>query len=523
MGVSSKLAKKASSEYQRSIQDKNGAWNLYREAMKFIYPNESVWESDGSSHDKTFGVYDSNAAKAAHKLSNRIITLLTPQGYHWADLTIKHLENPKESEKKILKTWIKKVFQVLEDSNFYFDEGPAVKNLIVGTAAMQMNYTGDPKRPVRFKSIPLKNLYFTEDAYSRVKNVFYKIERIRKQEILQLWPKAKVENIGDREEITAVEATIFEPGPNGWDGKFHYIVTRDENFEHILYSEELDRFNWIVPRWEKFNNNSSWGCGQPLKVLSAIINLNDGKKGLKEAGRLQVKPPLLGWGKPEIIRNARFKPETVTYLGQSQGMANVAPLNTSISLQAEMYNTEDDKTLIEEMFFSDYLGRVTETSVRTATEIEIRMREFYEVFEPVYSRLQEEFLKPIIMGIFNILVDIGEIDLTELDLEGAEFEPVYKNKLTQNQENQELQKFNMCVQNMVEILGLQKTQARLDAMKVGDFLFDSYKVDLKRVAAGEKEAKKRIAEVEQQEQAAANPGAGGIMPEGPAPIMGPGG
>lgn len=444
-----------------------------------------------SGEDLSRNVYDNTGLQQSTNLTNRLISMLMPPGLGWGEVEI---SEKSMDLKKLLQEYTKNTADVIEDSNLYKECQAYVRNLTIGTGCIRLLYTGNEKRPIRFKHVPLNNLLFTEDGNGRPNYVFYNEMDMSADRIGHVWgADAKPDwELTTKKNIR--ENVIFEADSDGEGGKYHYFVCTD-GYEEFFHYDVMDRNPFIITRWDKLPNNSSWGFGPALQCLSHMINANDGVYQKKIAGLLSIRPPLLGYGEATVFQNLSFVPGRVSFMG-ADGQNRVMPLQTSINPQIEYYAVEEDRQAIQESFYSDYISRMPETGVRTATEWTLRYREFMEVFSPNYGRLETEMLEPIFMGVYGILLDINYKEMSREKLSDKKVMVNFQNKLTENDNANEIESITNFYVSMSQLVGADMVQANVKIAEFFERMSDLYGID-KELLYKKEEAQQRTAQAEQ--------------------------
>lgn len=497
--VDERIKQLAKYEYSDAQTDKSQIWWMYEAAMATFFV------TDMNRKDE-----DSYGVRAKNKLVNRLISMLNPGDYNWGLFEPPRGVPATEPDKKLLQNNTEVIFNRLQEySNFEIENFKFMANLTIGTAAMRRDIMGDLGSPVRYRNVPLKNLYISEGALSKVQHVFYENKGLSISKVRELWPDANLEGFEENQrELDIIEGTIYDSKTK----KYHYLVSKGSTFEEIIYSEEMDETNWLVARWGSFENNSSWGVGPGIEVVLEALSLRKKKQNLRVAGDLNVRPPLKGYGDRALITRAKFGAGDTTYVGKSRGQADFEPLITTLGADLDIYNVENHQKLIDDAFYAQYLPDLSDVKNVTATAIQALRSEFRQIFEPVYTRVIKEYLKPILLDYFNIMdrAKIGGVDKSQLSWieQNPNLGVRFKNMLTMTQDNEELERLNLFLGNVNESLGANYNAAFLKGEEAYQRYIDLYHTD-RKLFYNVDEAKENMQKIIQQSQEAAQAMQGG--------------
>jgi hypothetical protein len=477
--VSPKIIELAKIKKRIAQKHRDNVWGLIELAMSFTSPNESTIKDDTSQsthNDKTKATYDSTAIVESSKLSKKLVNMFFPSSIQYAGLSTNTNENAQV--KDTIQKYGEITYKMLITSNLDKEVLNYIQNWsTIGTGALRMIYTGDPISPIRFKHLPLKNLMFAEDGFSRPNHVFFTNPQMTIDQIKQVWnSKYNFDGLNEEEEMDVMESVYFET-TTGLEGKYHYIVS-DTTYERIYHYAELDYNPFIVTRYKRFTDGSVWGCGEALNCLTNIININITRRLIRILGKKLIKPALMGWGDRDIISKLKFELGKVTYGGTLNSTHFEPVMNGTPNV--ELITVDKDEQTIKQTFYSDYMSQVANDSgVRTAYEWSLRHKEFMDVFSPNYSMFEAEGLKPIFLNSFNILLSFGYKGMDAEYIADKNVETVFKNKLTDNNNFEKIEKFDSCFSHVAKLYGIAVALMSANVPNGVELLYDLYDVDRK--------------------------------------------
>ncbi|MGL5051026.1 MAG: portal protein [Fusobacteriaceae bacterium] len=434
--------------YDKAKIYKDGVWEVYKEAMQYGLPNESDVVGDVSLKNPD-GLYDSTAMIENGKLARKQVNMILPTNIQWGGLKTDMEGTGNSQDVETLQSYGNNVYKVLINSNLNKESMGFFLNLGVGTACMRMTYTQDMKRPVKFSNIPLPNFSFLEGTSGEVQITFVETQKLRLDQLVGMFPEAPLNGMSADEEYKIME-TVVPSDKN--IGTYEYIVTLN-GFDEELTRVELKYNPFVVCRAIK-SGSSIWGNGVLVNVLPNIRNLNNSKYLKRVVGKAGIKPALAFEGDQEHYGKINFELGKMFYMGQ-RGVNSITPINIANDVNIELMNIEDDIKQIRDGMFSSYISNLDMGGVqpKSSTEWNIRHSEFLEIFSANYNMVEEEFLIPIFMNTLYILSELSYNEMDSSIIDNEEISPVFFNKLTENYKQENIEKLNGMLGNLMNIMG----------------------------------------------------------------------
>jgi hypothetical protein len=150
------------------------------------------------------------------------------------------------------------------------------------------------------------------------------------------------------------------------------------------------------------------------------------------------------------------------------------PLPDSSNPQFAQMTILDLRNQINNLLFADPLGPV-EGPAKTATELALRQQNLAQKIGPLFTRLQQEFLWPVIDNAMYILDNSGI--LPKPKLKGLELKFKYKSPLALSKGQQDMAVLTQYIQLMQGIFGPEVTQLMLNQEKTPYVLAQMLQVD----------------------------------------------
>lgn len=291
----------------------------------------------------------------------------------------------------------------------------------------------------------------------------------------------------------------------GYDRKWCSMYIDLEN-EHIMEVVELDRFEYIIPRWamagSQYAHSPAVMTALPDARLIQAISLT-----LLEAGERYVRPPMLAM--EEVIRSdIQLFSGGVTWVDSSmleqKGLDHaLRPLNQDKAAYPVGFQIHDDtRAAIAEAF---YLNKLTLPPLRghdmTATEVRERVQEYIRQALPLFEPLEDEYNGALCENTFELLFQYGAFgprsDIPQ-SLRNQEVRFEFETPLKDAEDSEKAAHFDELVIRLTESMNVDKTLlAEVDFHKAfreaaegsgapSDWLFS------------ENEATKRVDQMQQQ-------------------------
>ncbi len=412
---------------------------------RFYRPKEQQGEQ------KNARIYDTTGVEATQTFVSKMHNSMTPPQVQWGFLELATEEAEAGDEKaiqeyqRVLDVYMRRLFHYIHISNFdviinecYFDQA-------IGTSCIVANY-GTDKEPLIFDSIPLNNLSILESATGRVHSWFRKWEDILISEIKVKWRKAeltpemkrKMEDDPSAKVSCVHEGVLHIPG----EAKpFIYCVVYENN---LLFSEPLESNPGIVWRFQK-TNGETWGRGPCMNALPSMASLNEIAKIELASANLNTFRPYMGFSDAVFNPHTfKLKPFTVIPIAPLAAGANppLMPLPDSSNPQFAQLMIQDLRNQVKHLLFNEASDSPT-IQPDSATEVMRNQQDLAQKIGPLFARLQQEFLWPLIERCAYILDKTGILQKPKIDNRYIKFE--YKSPLAASQGLQEVQKVQQLI------------------------------------------------------------------------------
>lgn len=430
---------------------------------KFWRPQEQQGEMRGAR------VYDTTAIEGAKTFVSKLHTAMTPPQTQWAFLNLSDeyeagSQMEAEEAQKELDTYMQKLFKYIHGSNFDVVINECYFDLAVGTSCLVINQYTD-KQPLLFTSVPMDKLAIEEAMTGRIESWYRNWENVKINEITKRWPKATIpaelkrETAQDSNAVVRLvyEGVMYVPTDAM---PYCYVVSTDSN---ILYSEYFDVNPGIVWRFQK-TNNDVFGRGPVMDALPSIISLNELARIELASANLNVFKPYMGFS-DAVFNPHTFKLQPMTVIPiapiGAQGQVPLIPLPDTSNPQFAQLTVADLRMQIRSLLFSD--SPIPDSGSKqpaSATELMINRQELAQRIGPLFSRLQQEFLWPVVDRCMYILDKMGILPRPRFKEKEIQFN--YKSPLALAEGQQQIARFTQYFQLLQGVAGPEYAQLYLN-------------------------------------------------------------
>jgi len=466
----------------RSVADQ---WiSLHEACSHYAVPGRNLfyWTQQTQGAQKNSKVYDTTLIAATRKFVSKVLNAITPPQMVWAKL--KAGESIDEEFKEHLNVELQKrtdiIFNFLHKSNFDLANHESLYDAAIGTGNLICN-EGPDDDPLRWSAPSLARVAIEESASGIIESQYRWWDQIRIDEIMALWPNAKLTNEMEmlyKQDPNAnvkmlIEGCIEVGKDMGSKGKFVYIVMHENQ---LLIEEWCDSSPWITYRWSK-NSNEAWGRGPVMEALPSMLSAN-------EIARLELVTANFNAAKPWMgASDGVFNPWTfvlspntmIPVAPNSNGQFPIIPFPDNSPPQFVQLTLLDLRNQINILMYADPLGPV-DGPTKTATELALRQRNLAEEIGPPFTRLQKEYLSKIISRVIYILQKKGFLE--PIVINGREIQLQYQSPLVVAQGQQDVANFTQWYQLLQGIYGPEAAITYLNPVEQPYWMANKMGVDM---------------------------------------------
>jgi hypothetical protein len=409
-------------------------------------------------------VYDTTAVEAVTTFVSKLHDTMTPPQVQWGFLEVDSsmVDDPSdesnmeiiETAQMILNSYMRRLFTYIHASNFDVVINECFYDLSIGTSALVINQHTDDN-PFLCTSIPMDKLAITEAVNGNIESWYRTWQNLKIDELHTRWPgimmtpnllalMASDPDAVIRNVYEGVSYFVNQPK------KYLYAVWADND---LLYTQWLDSSPGIVWRWKK-TNNETWGRGPVMEALPSIISLNEMARVELASANLNTFRPYMGFSdavfNPHTFKLQPFSIIPIAPIG-SNGQVPLIPLPNSADPNFAQMTVADLRMQIKALLFAEQPQDQRGIQPQTAYELSIKQQTLAEKIGPLFSRMQQEFLWPVIKRFAYILNNMGLLPYPEVN--GIPIIFKYKSPLALARGRAEVEKFVQYVQTLQGTLG----------------------------------------------------------------------
>ena len=456
---------------------------------------------------KNARLYDTTSVEATKTFVSKLHTAMTPPQVQWGSLELdddikEQLSDTEHQEiQEKLDNYMRKLFKYIHSSNFDVVINECYFDLAVGTSCLVIN-NNTAEDPLLFTSIPADKLAIEESFNGKIETWFRTWDDIKIGEIGLRWKNAvipdelirKLQSDEDAKVKIIYEGVLFMPKS---PAPYLYMVVVGQ---HILLSQAFESNPAVVWRFQK-TNNDIWGRGPVMDALPSIISLQEMARVELASANLNTFKPYMGFT-DGIFNPYTFKLEPFTVIPISPigggGQAPLIPLPDSSNPQFAQMTIQDLRNQINTLLFADEKVEQQSVQPQTATEVSVNQQNLALKIGPLFSRLQNEFLEPLIMRVSHVLDEMGVLPKVNIDGHIVKFK--YRSPLAQAKGQQQLSNFVQYTQVLQGIVGPEATQMIINVDQAPLLIAEAMQIDMRLINTPEQIAKTAQQQQEQRAQ-----------------------
>lgn len=411
---------------QQKLRSTRSNWdNLYQEVADRCWPQMADFVSQRSPGEKrSEKIFDSTACLALERGSAAFHSLMVPDHQLWHGLGVQ--ADPELLEFQPMKAWLEQLRNTLfavrrsPTAGFSSQSQECIRTLLgFGTQCMfTEEVIGGGKRGktgIRYKSIHLSEIDFTENADGMVDTVYRLFEYTARQAVeefgLEMLPEKIREKYEKKDEVSKFQF-IHYVAPNrkriaarrDFMGKKFYSCYVSVEGKVLVDEGGYRRFPYHISRYAT-NPREGRGRGPAIVLLPDIKMLNEQEKTRLRAGHLAVDPPILLM-EDGALQAFQMRPRALNYGGVSEDGKQLAiPFQTGANLPWATELLEERRKLIYEGFWLTFFQALVENPQMTATQAMLLAQQSGQFLASPLGRQQTEWFGPMIRREIDILAE----------------------------------------------------------------------------------------------------------------------
>lgn len=449
--------------YNKALEHRTLKLFMLEQAYRYASPGRNKWLIETPGFYRENQRWDPTAVEALKTFSSNIVSMIMPPFTRWMSLVggpDLDVDAKKQLDER-LEFHTLQVFNALDASNLALEADIAFQDAGISVGLLQIQRTGDRRKPVRFEAIPLHDVVI-ESYRGEIKDIWRKI-KIPARDIQSIWPKAKIPhsiqeiiNSSPEEKVELVEGTIYYP-ENPPNSRYLYYLA-DHKSKNDLVNEPTDFSPWIPYRFS-VSPGEVWGDGPVLQILDWIKIVNKMTEyEIKNIG-LKTAPPL-AIRADEILNTNTVKIEPGSIIRVNDVMnPPIVPLTLTGDLRFDQLSLSEMQQKIRESLFADPIGPGDQPN-KSATEVSILQQNWVKKSAASFGRLNNELLHPIIQKTVYLMRKDGFLQDLEIDdstyeikIDGSTIGVEFKSPIAQIQDQEDASNFTQYFTTMAEMVG----------------------------------------------------------------------
>lgn len=414
-------------EYSEKLRERSTPETEWQRIAEYLMPNLSRITSRGvEGSKKTRKLYDTTGIDALDKLTSLVIGTTTSSTTRSFSL---QFSDPDVNLMSDVQYWLEhsanRMFDAINESNYRTAGPEAIRehvafgtgNLFATEIEPLYNTTSD-FRGLFFQGVPIGTYTISEDGMGRVRQTTREF-LMPCGEMFKRWPKGEYskdtikmikekpwERVSILHDVRQKSKKVFTSCYLMLTRNNGLVWSRGNNVKDAEYLGEgyFNEFPFMIPRWDKATGEI-WGFGRGHLALPEIATLNRARQLKLRQWALAVNPPLLAIddgviGQPRIVAGA---------INRIRVDGAIQPLQTGVNFNHESIPENESKLQIRQLFYTEQILQFSPNAKTppSATEVLQRMEFLHQLLGPSIGRLQDEFLGPLYMRVFNIMNRAG--------------------------------------------------------------------------------------------------------------------
>lgn len=198
------------------------------------------------------------------------------------------------------------------------------------------------------------------------------------------------------------------------EGDWIEVIWSEDDKERALVERRTSHKPFVCWRFERSLTGSPWGCNSPgERCIADIISLNVMEKAKNKGLQLRLDPPIKATNGLAI----NLTPAGITRVKSGDDFQYVPPPGSSEEVLVEVQRKEAN---LKEAYYVDFFLMLQQTleKNKTATEATLLADEKSQIMSSFTSRLNNEFLEPILETLWDMEIRHGRLPAPPETLRG---------------------------------------------------------------------------------------------------------
>ncbi|PLC03430.1 phage tail protein [Variovorax sp. RO1] len=435
---------------QRSVLEQT-----WKEAFEYSYPlrgqgfygNDDPFTNATRARTDQAKLFDSTGTDACRLLSASMIGGLTPSTSQWFSLSVPN--TPDAYIPRPVRAWLQQssetLFSMIHSSNYNAEAYEFFIDIAVAGQAGLFIEMNEESGRLHFEHWPLASLYIADSTKAQKVDTVYRrlmmtvAEAAEKFGAANLPPSAK--SLLENDPTSIVKHPYihcirprFRAGKRS-AGKMAKAMPFESTYVceksgEVCYESGYQEFPLVIPRWSVIPG-TEYAVGPLNDALPDVKTLNKLVEMVLTNGEMAIAGTFVakhdGVFNPSTVR---IGPRKVIMVADPDNIKPLASGGNWRIAEGEIMRLQGQ---IKRVMMSDELAPSQSGAPMTAEEVRTRTQIIRQILGPTFSRLQAEFLNPLIERCFNLAFRAGLLGQPPDELMEMRFIPEFKSPLARAQ------------------------------------------------------------------------------------------
>ncbi len=443
--------------WQKLVEEREPLNRQWSDAFRFTYPFrgkgflntgvDGITNANNASQDAAV-LFDSTATDSVRLLASSVLSALTPPSSQWFSLALSNVGDddiPRDG-KEWLESAASRIFENIHSSNYDAQALEFFTDQMVG--GMLGLYVEKRNGKYFFEVWPLATLYCQDTLGSGTIDTIYRrcpytaAEAITKFKDVPDFIKDEYEKDNYSSKQFNFIHAIRPRMKNGrqvrgrlksqmpWQSI--YVCEKSGT---VVQDSGYHEMPVVVPRWMRIPD-TDYAFGPVSDTLPDIKTLNKITEYMLANAEMAISGMFVA--KDDGVFNPNTARIGARRIWMVSDPANVKPLSSGGDIGFAVNEIARLQGQVRRTLLADQLGP-SEKANQTATEIQTRTNLIRQILGPIFSRLNAEFLVPLIHRCFFLALREGDLGQPPDSIKGQLFNVVFKSPLARAMKQQELQ------------------------------------------------------------------------------------
>lgn len=484
----------------------------WKDIVQYLAPDCGSFDDPTSDKQKKKDPYykqniNSLPAFYMKNLAAALVSNLTPGRLRWFRLNV---DNESREESIWLNEVSRIMYNLFNNASLYEHLYNAfLESSLFGPSIIGMQYT--PELVYDFVPATIGEFYLAEGKTGIVDTCYRRFAMTNIQLYDAFGDKVgkKILDALERDDTETYHNVVHAVEPNPrylkyWKNEFNkpyisvYYIEDERNDEEFLEYKGLSHFPYLIARWDKVGD-STYGNGIGRLILGDVKSLQAYERDLAKASKKKISPPLKG---SQELKNAitNVSADGITFTNDINGLT---PLyNVNYETNDALNNLQRIMQRLYSQTYNDlFYALLNKDKTMSATEAGAIEQEKLTMLGSVTERLQNEFLKPLIVGGFMIAYENNVLPEPPQSIVGKELTIRYQSLLAMAQELGDLSNVERYLQFITSAGSINPTALKKpDMLAISNFYAERLGLDLSLTKSDEQvEAELQAEQAAQQE------------------------